>query len=70
MNRRIVLEVSPELFGRIEARAMAERRTDVTEWVMWTVIGATLPPPDEESRRLLAALRAASSSPTTVEKRA
>ena len=57
-RRRIVLRVSPELFGRLEARARTEKRASVTEWVLWTVIGATLPPPDPALDRALEELRA------------
>ncbi len=57
-RRRIVLRVSPELFGRFEARARTEKRASVTEWVLWTVIGATLPPPDPAFGRALDELRA------------
>ena len=54
--RQIVLEVSPELFGRLEAHAMAEKRVSVPEWILRTVIRATLspsalPPPSETEER-------------------
>lgn len=57
-TRRIVLMVSPELFGRIEARAAAENREDVKDWLLTTVVGALLPPRPVEERRVLDELRA------------
>lgn len=42
-NHRIVLEVSPALFGRMQARA-AERRYALAEWVLRAAIRALYPP--------------------------
>ena len=45
-RRRIVLDVSAELFRRMEGRA-TEERVDVDEWHLRTLIVALLPPPDK-----------------------
>lgn len=45
-RRRIVLEISPELYGRVETRAAADR-FDTAEWVLRTVIGELLRPASE-----------------------
>jgi len=55
---QIVLRVSPELFGRIEARAAEEKSENVKAWVVATVIGALLPPRPEAETRILDELRA------------
>jgi hypothetical protein len=56
-TRRIVLDVSPELFGRMQARAAGERY-DTDEWILRTVIGALLKPESAAERRAREALLA------------
>lgn len=51
--RQVVLCVSPELYGRMETRAVAER-FDLHEWVLRTVIGELLKPEAERATELLA----------------
>ncbi|MEO5367883.1 MAG: hypothetical protein H7831_16285 [Magnetococcus sp. WYHC-3] len=45
-TRQIVLHISPELIGRMEARAAAEQ-FDMHEWLLRTVIGELLRPESE-----------------------
>lgn len=44
-RRRLVLDVSAELYRRMEGRA-TEERVDLDEWHLRTLIVALLPPPD------------------------
>lgn len=48
-NRRIVLTLSPELYGRIEARA-AQGRLDAGEWALRAVLAALLRPESKRAR--------------------
>ena len=57
-TRQIVLSVSPELFGRIEARVAEEKSENVKAWVVATVIGALLPPQPTAEASLRDELRA------------
>ena len=52
MTRQIVLNVSPELYGRVKARAAGEK-SETCEWVLRTVIGALLKPESAAERRAL-----------------
>jgi len=59
-TRQVVLRVSPILYGRMEARAEADR-FDLHEWVLHTVIGELLRPEAElvserQTRAILAAM--------------
>ena len=45
-TRQIVLHISPELIGRMEARATADQ-CDMHEWLLRTVIGELLRPESE-----------------------
>ena len=62
---QVVLHVSPELFGRMEARAAADR-FDLHAWVLRAVIGELLRPENEvvTERRTRAAIAAMSFSPS------
>ena len=42
-TRRIVLNISPEIYCRLEARA-SEGRLDAHEWALRTLLGAVLRP--------------------------
>jgi hypothetical protein len=48
-NRRIVLTLSPELYGRIEARA-AVGRLDAREWALRAVLAALTRPESKRAR--------------------
>jgi len=60
-RHRIVLDISPELFGRLQARAVGERR-DPDEWVLRTVIVALMKRETATERRAREALRAMASA--------
>lgn len=48
-NRRMVLTLSPELYGRIEARA-AEGRIEAREWALRAVLAALSRPESKRAR--------------------
>ena len=48
-NRRIVLTMSPQLYGRIEARAAAGR-LDAREWALRAVLAALTRPESKRAR--------------------
>ena len=69
-TRQIVLHVSPELYGRTQARADADR-FDLHEWVLRTVIGELLRPETElaDERRTRAAIAALPPGPPQPERK-
>jgi len=69
---KIVFGVSPELYGRIEARAAADQ-FDLHEWLLDTVIGELMRPEAElvrkrEIRAIHAAMMAKLRAPATERK--
>jgi len=69
----ILLHISPELFGRMAARAAADR-FDLHEWVLHTVIGELLRPEAElaanrRARAVIAAMPHRSSVRLTTERK-
>ena len=66
-SRRIVLNISPELYGRVETRAAADR-FDTEEWVLRTVIGELLRPAAEVAAERRAREALARLAPATERK--
>ena len=69
---KIVFEVSPELYGRIEARATADQFT-LHEWLLDTVVGELMRPEADlirkrEIRAIHAAMMATLRTPATERK--
>ena len=63
---QVLLHVSPELYGRMAARAAVER-FDLHDWVLHTVIGELLRPESElATNRRARTILAAMPSPTFI----